>query len=110
MIPDIHDAEFDGVVEKSEIPVLVEFWQPGCRHCQALHIQLEKVQVELVKRIRIVKMNVQENFQISADLEIQSLPALALFHRGEFVQFVGGIGKAPKLIEQLNSCLLKLHA
>ena len=108
MIPDIHDAEFDAVVEKSEVPVLVEFWQPGCGHCQALCGQLEKVQVALGNRIRIVKMNVQENFQIPADLEIQTLPALALFHRGEFVQFIGGIGKAPELVEQLRECLQKL--
>ena len=107
MVPDIHDAEFDGIVEKSKVPVLVEFWQPGCGHCKALLSQLEKVQVALDNRIHIVKMNVQENFQVPADLEIQSLPTLALFHRGEFVQFVGGMGKASQLVEQLTSFLQK---
>lgn len=105
MIPDIHDVEFDAVVEKSEVPILIEFWQPGCGHCQALLSQLEKVQVELGTRIYIVKMNVQENFQIPADLEIQSLPTLALYYRGEFVQFIGGIGKAPEIVEQVTRCI-----
>jgi len=108
VIPDIQDVDFDTYVEKSEIPVLVEFWQPGCYHCQALLLQLDQVQVALETRIHIVKMNVQENFQIPADLEVQSLPSLALFYRGDFVQFVGGIGTAPELIAQLTQWLQRL--
>ena len=105
MIPDIHDADFDSFVEKSTIPVLVEFWQPGCGHCQALLNQLEQVQTGLGPQIWIVKMNVQENFQIPADLEIHSLPTLALYHQGEFVQFIGGLGRARELIMTLTNVL-----
>ena len=108
MIPPICDADFDGFVEQSEVPVLVEFWQPGCGHCQSLLSELELVQLAMTQRILIVKMNVEENFQIPAELEIQSLPALALFHRGEFIQFVGGIGKVAQLVEQLTDCLQAL--
>ena len=108
MIPDVQDADFDTVVERSEVPVLVEFWQPGCGHCQALLAQLEKVRVVLQDRIYIVRMNVQENSQIPADLEIQSLPTLALYHRGEFVKFIGGIGKSPYLIARLEEYLLTI--
>ena len=49
----------------------------------------------------IVKMNVQENFQIPAELEISSLPALALFERGAFARFIGGIGKKDEIRKQL---------
>ncbi len=108
MIPDIRDADFDAFVERSSLPVLAEFWQPGCGHCQSLLLELELVQLAMTQRILIVKMNVEENFQIPAELEIQSLPALALFHRGEFIQFVGGIGKVDQLVEQLTVCLQAL--
>jgi thioredoxin 1 len=49
----------------------------------------------------IVKMNVQENFQSPAELEISSLPALALFERGSFVRFIGGIGNKDEIRKQL---------
>ncbi len=84
------------------MPVLVEFWQPGCGHCLALLKQLEQLQQEAASAVTIVKMNVQENFQIPAELEISSLPALALFERGEFVRFIGGIGRKEEIRKQLG--------
>ena len=51
--------------------------------------------------ILIMKMNVQENFLIPGELEIQSLPALALYVNGKFEQFIGGIGKKDHIINQL---------
>ena len=83
------------------MPVLVEFWQPGCGHCLALLSQLEQLQQEVGQAVTIVKMNVQENFQIPAELEVSSLPALALFERGAFVRFIGGIGKKDEIRKQL---------
>ena len=103
MIQEIEDREFDLYISQSSIPVLIEFWQPGCSHCQALLKQLELVQIELGNRISIRKMNVQENHLIPADLEIQSLPALALFAQGEFRTFIGGIGKKKELMQQLET-------
>ncbi len=50
----------------------------------------------------ILKMNVEENFQIPAELEISSLPALALYRNGEFERFIGGIGKKEEIMKQLG--------
>ncbi|MDH5700730.1 MAG: thioredoxin domain-containing protein [Nitrospirota bacterium] len=101
MIKKIIDQKFDGMIEKASVPVLVEFWQPGCGHCLALTQELERIQDELGKRLLILKMNVQENFLIPGELEIQSLPALALYVNGQFEQFIGGIGKKDQILEQL---------
>ena len=101
MIKEIGDREFDGMIEKSSVPVLVEFWQPGCAHCRALTQELEHIQDELGERLLITKMNVQENFLIPGELEIQSLPSLALYINGKFQQFIGGIGKKDHILEQL---------
>jgi len=103
MIQDIEDREFDAVIEQSAAPVLVEFWQPGCGHCQALLKELELIQAEVGDRLLILKMNVQENFLIPGELEIQSLPALALYVDGKFKKFIGGIGKKNELLTQLTS-------
>jgi thioredoxin 1 len=101
MIGEVTDRDFARVVEQASIPVLIEFWQPGCGHCLALLSQLEQLQEEIGQALTIVKMNVQENFQIPAELDISSLPALALFEKGSFVRFIGGIGKKDEIRKQL---------
>ncbi len=101
MIQDIEDREFDRIIEQASVPVLVEFWQPGCGHCQALLQELELIQAEVGNRLFIVKMNVQENVLVPGELEIQSLPTLALYVGGKFEKFVGGIGKKNALLNQL---------
>ena len=101
MIKEVTDRTFTREVEQAPVPVLVEFWQPGCGHCVALLAQLEQLQQEVGAAVKIVKMNVQENFQIPAELEISSLPALALFEGGSFTRFIGGIGKKDEIRKQL---------
>lgn len=98
----VTDREFDRVVEASSVPVLVEFWKPGCGHCQALMKELEQLQQELGERVLILAMNVDEEFQIPAELEISSLPALALYRDGAFVKFIGGLGKKADLLKQFE--------
>ncbi len=101
MIRDVTDREFEQVVERAGIPVLVEFWQPGCGGCRALLRELELLQTETAGRLLILKMNVQENFQIPAELEVSSLPALALYRNGRFDRFIGGLGKKDEILKQL---------
>jgi thioredoxin 1 len=102
MIVDIDDDRFDLAVERAAVPVLVEFWQPGCGGCRALLRQLEQLDAEVGDRLLILKMNVQENHQIPAELEITSLPALALYRNGQFERFIGGIGKKDEILKQLS--------
>ena len=99
----VTDREFDRVVEVSTVPVLVEFWKPGCGHCRALMKELEQLQVELGQRVLILTMNVDEQFQIPAELEISSLPALALYRHGEFVKFIGGLGEKDEIRKKIES-------
>lgn len=102
MIPDVTDGDFDRIVADSRVPVLVEFWKPGCGGCRALTGELERLKREVGERVRIVKMNVEENFQIPAELEIVSLPTLALYRGGAFERFIGGIGKKDEIRRQLG--------
>lgn len=106
MIQDVTDWEFDRVVEEASLPVLIEFWQPGCGGCQALLRELEKIQSAVGDRVLILKMNVQENYQIPSELEISSLPALALYLHGQFARFIGGIGKKDHILDQLKDVVI----
>jgi thioredoxin-like negative regulator of GroEL len=101
----VTDRDFDRVVEQAGVPVLVEFWQPGCGHCRALMRELEHVQRETAGRLVICTMNVQEEHQIPAELEVSSLPALALYRSGLFERFIGGIGTKDGILKQLGTVL-----
>lgn len=101
MIRAVTDREFDQVIGQAGRPVLVEFWQPGCGGCLALLKELEWLQAETDGRLLILMMNVQENFQIPAELEVSSLPALALYRHGQFDRFIGGVGKKDEILKQL---------
>ncbi|OYT18678.1 MAG: thiol reductase thioredoxin [Nitrospira sp. UW-LDO-01] len=101
----VTDRDFARVVEASSVPVLVEFWKPVCGHCRALMKELEQLQEELEERVTILTMNVEEQFQIAAELEISSLPALALYKNGELVTFIGGLGKKEAIRTKIETAL-----
>jgi thioredoxin 1 len=103
MLQAVTDREFDRVVEASSVPVLVEFWKPGCGHCRALMAELECLQADMKSSLLILTMNVDENFQIPAELDVSSLPALALYRYGEFEKFIGGLGKKNEIAKQVGS-------
>ncbi len=102
MIPDVSDRDFDRLVGGSQVPVLVEFWKPGCGGCRALTRQLERLVAEVGASLLVLKMNTEENFQIPSELEITSLPALALYRDGHFERFIGGLGTKEEILKQLQ--------
>lgn len=102
MMRDVTDLDFDHVVQQAGVPVLVEFWKPGCGSCRALMRELEKLEPDVIGKVLIMKMNVEENFQIPAELEVHSLPVLALYRRGAFERFIGGLGTREEILKQLR--------
>ncbi|HEY6263035.1 MAG TPA: thioredoxin domain-containing protein [Nitrospiraceae bacterium] len=102
MMREVTDRDFDRVVKQAGMPVLVEFWKPGCGSCRALMRELEKLASDVTGKMLILKMNVEENFQIPAELEVRSLPVLALYHQGEFERFIGGVGTREEILKQLQ--------
>jgi thioredoxin-like negative regulator of GroEL len=102
MMRDVSDRDFDRVIEQSTVPVLVEFWKPGCGNCRALMRELETLELDMTGKVLIVKMNVEENFQIPAELEVGSLPVLALYRQGAFERFIGGLGTRAEILKQLR--------
>jgi thioredoxin-like negative regulator of GroEL len=68
-------------------------------------MELERLQEEMRSTLLVLTMNVDENFQIPAELEVSSLPALALYRYGEFVKFIGGLGKKDEIAQQVRFAL-----
>ena len=98
----VSDRDFDRAVKMCSVPLLVEFWKPGCGHCRALTAELELLQKVMGSRVLVFTMNVEENYQIPAELEITSLPALALYQNGAFARFIGGQGTWREIVRQIG--------
>jgi thioredoxin 1 len=91
---EVSDANFEAQVLKSDVPVLVDFWAPWCGPCVAIAPLMETLATEYQGRVRIAKMNVDENANIPATYGVRSIPYIALFQNGQVVDSV--IGSVPK--------------
>ena len=99
---EINDANFDSVVLKSEIPVLVDFWAPWCGPCKLLGPTLEEISLENEGKLAIVKINIDENQEMAAKYGIKSIPTMLIFNKGDLKnQLVGSMPK--KNIEDVLS-------
>jgi len=94
----VTDATFKSDVLEARVPVLVDFWAPWCGPCRAVAPVLDQLDSELAGRLKIVKMNVDENQEIPGALGVRSIPTLVVFKDGKAVQgAVGALSKAQML-------------
>ncbi|MDA8393408.1 MAG: thioredoxin [Actinomycetota bacterium] len=99
------DQSFDEEVKTSAEPLLVDFWAEWCGPCKVIAPVLEEIAAERSGRLRIGKLNVDENLNAARRFEVMSIPTLILFKDGEPVHRV--VGSRPKraLLQELEPYL-----
>jgi len=83
-------AQFEAQVLESPVPVIVDFWAPWCRPCAAIEPHLVGLADEWGERVRLVRVNVDEEVGLSARYGVLSLPTVILFSKGDATATVYG--------------------
>jgi len=94
-VQQVTDASFETDVLKSDVPVLIDFWAPWCGPCKAIAPVVEELAKEYAGRLKVVKMNVDDNPQTPSRYGVRGIPNLILFKGGKVSdQIVGAVPKA----------------
>ncbi len=103
-LQEVSDQDFDEIVLQSEVPVLVDFWAPWCGPCKAIGPMIDQMAQQYEGRIRMTKMNVDDNTATPARFGIKSVPTVMLFKDGRlFEQITGLVSRSAleKAVEKL---------
>ena len=96
-LADASDADFTDVVERSPLPVVVDLWAPWCGPCRMISPALEDVATRLRGRMKLVKVNVDDNPSTAARFGVQGIPTLLVFRDGQLVDTSVGARGASEL-------------
>jgi thioredoxin 1 len=102
---DISDSDFQKQVLESTVPVLVDFWAPWCGPCLAVAPTLDALAQEYGGKVKIAKMNVDENSHTPATFGVRSIPFMVLFKNGKVHDSVVGAHPKAKLKQLIDSAL-----
>jgi len=101
-IIELTDADFDNVVHKSEVPVLVDFWAPWCGPCKMMTPIIEELAEELSEKAKVCKINTDDARDSAIEFGIQSIPTIILFKDGQVQKKWVGLTGKKDIIEAIN--------
>ena len=99
------DSTFEQEVLNSEKPVVVDFWAPWCGPCRKLGPILDEVSSELGEKVKVVKVNTDENLKTAKDYAISGLPSLLVFKGGKAVERLVGLMPKSTIISNVEKHL-----
>jgi thioredoxin 1 len=97
-VQQITDESFERDVLQAELPVLIDFWAPWCGPCRAIAPVVEELAKEYAGRLKVVKMNVDDNPQTPSRFGVRGIPNLIIFKGGQVrEQIIGAVPKSQLL-------------
>jgi thioredoxin 1 len=104
-IINVTDVDFDEVVLKSELPVLVDFWAVWCVPCKMIAPLVDEMAGEYKDKLKVCKVNVDESLKVPSRYGIRGIPTLLLFKGGELKETMVGVLPKDKIISTLTKHL-----
>jgi len=101
----LNDDNFEKEVEKSSVPVLVDFWAPWCGPCRMLAPTIEEIASEYKNKAKICKVNTDENPLLAGKFQISAIPTLLFFKNGKVVKELVGLQPKEELKKVLDELL-----
>jgi thioredoxin 1 len=102
---EITDANFEQEVLQSNIPVLIDFWAVWCGPCRLIAPVVEELAGEYAGKVKIAKLDVDNNQGVADKFGIRSIPTLLLFDKGSVVDRMVGVAPKSAIVEKLNGVL-----
>ncbi len=104
-VHNLNTSNFESIVNNGSNPVLVDFWAPWCGPCKAIAPILDELAEEMSDKIKVGKVDVDENQEIAARFNIRAIPTLIVFKNGAVVDQIVGMTSKNDLKSKLNALL-----
>ncbi len=101
----VSDTSFEEDVLGSDIPVVVDFWAEWCGPCKQIGPALEEISTELGGKVRIAKINIDDNPNVPMQYGVRAIPTLMIFKNGEAASTQVGAQTKSKLLDWINTAL-----
>lgn len=101
----VTDATFSSEVESSPLPVLIDLWAPWCGPCRMIAPVIDQLASEMAGRIRVAKLNIDENPLTAQRFRIQSIPALLLLKDGREMDRIVGVQPKPEIVRRVERAI-----
>ena len=101
----VTEQNFDEIIQKSKVPVLIDFWAEWCGPCKMLTPVIEELAAEYGETVKIAKVNVDQQPNLAARYGIRSIPTIIIFRGGEIVEQMVGMQAKEALKAKLDSLL-----
>jgi len=105
IIQEVNESDFDKQVVESGLPVVVDFWAPWCGPCRMLTPVLESLAVKMDGRVKVARLNTDENFSLARKHGIMAIPTLVVFRGGREAQRLTGFLPEPELEAWLGKAI-----
>jgi thioredoxin len=104
----VTDANFSAEVEHSPLPVLLDMWAPWCGPCRVVAPVVDQLALEMAGRIRVGKLNVDENPVTAERFQIRGIPALLVFKAGREIDRIVGVQPKSEIARRLERALAQV--
>jgi thioredoxin 1 len=106
LVPSVRTEDFEQVVMKSDVPVIVDFWAPWCQPCLAVAPVVEQIAAMRAGSYKVVKVNIDEEPALAQTFNVQSIPMVALFRNGRMERTSVGAKPRPSLEADLGMLVI----